>query len=158
MRLPVSIHVFGGQASTTSGIFLCADAAAAHAREGPYSVSTSLVKTVMGRLKSASAGGTDEARMQAIQALVDVLQGYGHYCKLILGTVASVRKQAVSFAQARYNGIMKRKCHGADFPPFRVDSIGLSCYPSRCVLLATHLVAVTGQNHACQCTSSGLIA
>lgn len=95
------------------------------------SVSTSLVKTVMGRLKHAAAGGSDEARMEAIQALVDVLQGEGHYAKLILGTAASVRKQAVSLAQARYNGIMKRKCHGADFPPFRPESVDLSCYPEQ---------------------------
>eukprot|EP00965_Chrysotila_dentata_P260618 6213971-Pleurochrysis_carterae.AAC.1 len=70
-------------------VTLCAQTLLQHMMEKDRSVSTSLVKTAMGRPKNASAGGTDQARMQAIQALVDVLQGEGHYAELMLGTAVS---------------------------------------------------------------------
>ena len=94
-------------------------------------VSNSMVRTVMARLKNAAHGGGEAQRMQAIQALVDVLNQEGHYVKLILGTAASVRKQAVSLAESRYNGIMKRKCQGAPFPAFRPESVDISIYPDK---------------------------
>eukprot|EP00965_Chrysotila_dentata_P221630 6192478-Pleurochrysis_carterae.AAC.2 len=70
-----------------------------HMAEKEPQVSNSVVRTVMARLKNAAHGGGEAQRMQAIQALVDVLNQEGHYVKLVLlGTAASVRKQAVSLA------------------------------------------------------------
>eukprot|EP00965_Chrysotila_dentata_P061868 2049642-Pleurochrysis_carterae.AAC.3 len=75
-------------------------------------VSDSMLRTVMTRLKNMARKGGEQQHMEAIQVIAGVLNQEGHYAKLILGRAASVRKQAVSFAESRHNGIMKRKCQG----------------------------------------------
>eukprot|EP00965_Chrysotila_dentata_P095370 3152452-Pleurochrysis_carterae.AAC.1 len=65
----------------------------------------------MKKLKE-DVGVDEKSKMDALQALVEVLNQQGHYCRLITGCGASVRKQTISLAEARYNGIMRRKCPG----------------------------------------------
>eukprot|EP00965_Chrysotila_dentata_P033877 1127868-Pleurochrysis_carterae.AAC.1 len=75
----------------------------------------------MKKLKE-DVGVDDNSKMDALQALVEMLNQQGHYCMLITGRGASVRKQAMSLAEARYNGIVRRKCPGEQFKPFNPET------------------------------------
>lgn len=101
-------------------------------------VSKSLVKAVMRKLKGMYGGGNDAAKMDAIQALAEVLNDEGHFCKLITGSGKSVRAQAIALAESRYNGIMKRKCNGQRFPPFNPETVDVSKFPDEVWQAAVH--------------------
>ena len=94
-------------------------------------VSDSMVKSVSRFLKEARSAGTEALKMTAIQSLVEVLNTEGHYCKLILGSAASVRKQAIALAESRYNGIMRRKSNGQPFRPFNPDTVNTDAFPEQ---------------------------
>eukprot|EP00965_Chrysotila_dentata_P260772 6214027-Pleurochrysis_carterae.AAC.3 len=94
-------------------------------------VSDSMVKTVSRFLKEARGAGTEILKMTAIQALVEVLNREGHYCKLILGSAASVRKQAILLAESRYNGIMRRKSNCQPFRPFNPETVDVAAFPEQ---------------------------
>eukprot|EP00965_Chrysotila_dentata_P066746 2209866-Pleurochrysis_carterae.AAC.2 len=100
-------------------------------------VNPSMVRAVMKKLKE-EVGVDNKSKMDALQALVEMLNQEGHYCRLITERGASVRKQAISLAEARYHGIMRRKCPGKQFKPFNPETVETKKYPDKLMYTAAH--------------------